>query len=808
MWHRSTPAAGRNVGAVTGEEPAGLGPATIEWRRHPADLARLVVAGGVLALLLGLAAWQPDALTTVSEDLVRLLTGLPGPVRNVLGGLAQLAVFALPLAAVGWALAGRALRPIVLTAACAVAAALATGALTEWLNRVAPPEETAYANSDSWLFGAQFPSAAYVAALAAGVTVLSPLLNRSWRRVAWAGVFVAGLLRLLTTAVVPVNVGVAVALGVTTASAVLLAAGAPWRRTDPARVAAALAGAGVDVDGVTPLDGGSRPSFAARVVATGVPLHVAWIGRDERDADLLYRGWRAIRVKGVDDELAGVGARQQARQEALALLLAAEAGTRVPAVVTVGETEEGDGVLAVTAVDGRRLADLDGEEVGDDLLTAVWAEVARLHGHRIAHRRLGLEQVLVTRDGPVVLGLRAAQLSASDLQLGLDVADLLVATADRVGPERAVAAAGRSLSHDELAAVLPLVQPLALNPDNRRRAKEDKGLLEAVRGELQAVTGVDEVELFPLERIGIQQVVSVFGTVFLSLVLLAFVSNWSDISAALREADWSRLPLLLVLAALPYPAGALSLMGSVVRPVPLGRTTVIMFGQSFLNRFTPMNAGGMAMRVRYLQKGGTDVAVAAAAIGSTSLASGIAQGVMIAVFVLWAGSSVSGDLSLPNLDAVLPIALGIAFVLGVLMLVPSLRRLIGHWLQPLRERLGPEAKELVRRPDKLGLLFGGAFLSKLFTISAFIVSCRALGITVGTAELGARYLLGNTVGSAVPTPGGVGGVEAALIAVLVGAGVDQATAAAAVVVFRVATYWLPVIPGYGCLRLSRSMDLV
>lgn len=70
------------------------------------------------------------------------------------------------------------------------------------------------------------------------------------------------------------------------------------------------------------------------------------------------------------------------------------------------------------------------------------------------------------------------------------------------------------------------------------------------------------------------------------------------------------------------------------------------------------------------------------------------------------------------------------------------------------------------------------------------------------------YLVGSTVGAAVPTPGGVGGVEAALIAVLTGAGVDSATAAAAVVVFRLVTYWLPVIPGYICLRYSRKAELV
>ena len=76
------------------------------------------------------------------------------------------------------------------------------------------------------------------------------------------------------------------------------------------------------------------------------------------------------------------------------------------------------------------------------------------------------------------------------------------------------------------------------------------------------------------------------------------------------------------------------------------------------------------------------------------------------------------------------------------------------------------------------------------------------------ADLGFLYLVGSSVGSAVPTPGGVGGVEAALIAVLTGAGVDSASAAAAVVVFRLVTYWLPVPFGYLCLRYSRSAELV
>jgi undecaprenyl-diphosphatase len=349
---------------------------------------------------------------------------------------------------------------------------------------------------------------------------------------------------------------------------------------------------------------------------------------------------------------------------------------------------------------------------------------------------------------------------------------------------------------------------LALTPANRRRAKADKQLLASVRDGVQTATGVEEVELFELERIGIQQIVSVFGTFVLVGFLLSLVANRSEISDAISEAEWDQLPILLVLSMATYVTGAVSLMGAIVRRLPLLRTTLVMFAQSFLNRFTPMNAGGMAMRVRYLQKGGTDVTVAAASVGLTSAASGVAQGLMILLFALWAGTSPGGSFSFPSIDDVALVVFGVAALIAVVVLVPSVRGFALRWLDPLKAKIGGEARELFRRPEKLAQLFGGAALGKLFTIGAFVVSCRAFGIELGFAELGALYLFGNTVGSAVPTPGGVGGVEAALIAVLTGAGVGDAEAAAAVLIFRLATYWLPVIPGYLCLRQARSLDLV
>jgi len=771
-------------------------------------VARLLGSGALLLVVLLLTAVEPDALTNVSDDLVRAVDRLPPTVADAIAGILQLIAVVLPLIGLGWALLRRSWRPLVVTLAALVAGSVTMALLTDWLDRVAPASTAAAEGVDSWLTGQAFPSSAYLAAMAAVVTALSPLLHRRWRRALWWGVAFVAFLRLATGAAVPVNVAVAVLLGVVAGSAALLALGAPARRIVPGALVVALAQAGLTVDGLEPLPAADRPAFRG-VTPGGEAVHVAFVGRDERDADLLYRGWRLLRVKGIEDQLVGVRPEAQVHHEALASLLAADAGVRVAPVRAVAETPDDDGLLALGFVEGRTLAAMAADEVDDELLRAVWAEVAKLHGRRIAHRRLSTDQVLVDADGrPTIIGLRWSRLAADDLLLAADVADLLVATAATVGAARAVALAREVVTDERMIDALPLIQSLALSRSTRRLVKDDKALVTEVREQAQAVTGAEPVELFPLERISVGQAVSAFGFVFLVLVLIAFASNWSDISAALREADWTRLPATVVLAMLPFPAGALSLMGSVVRALPLGRTTVVMFAQSFLNRFTPMNAGGMAMRVRYLQKGGTDVAVAAAAVGVTSAASGVMQGVLFAVFILAAGNSPGGAIELPEIESVALLVLAVAAVLGLIALIPSVRRQAVKWWAVGRAKFGEDFRGVAAQPVKLALLFGGAGLSKLLAITCFVASCRAFDITIGYADLGLLYLIGSSVGSAVPTPGGVGGVEAALIAVLTGAGVDNATAAAAVIVFRLVTYWLPVVPGYACLRYSRRAELV
>ncbi|WP_372509158.1 lysylphosphatidylglycerol synthase domain-containing protein [Actinomadura madurae] len=63
--------------------------------------------------------------------------------------------------------------------------------------------------------------------------------------------------------------------------------------------------------------------------------------------------------------------------------------------------------------------------------------------------------------------------------------------------------------------------------------------------------------------------------------------------------------------------------------------------------------------------------------------------------------------------------------------------------------------------------------------------------------------MGAAAGSAIPTPGGVGSTEAALVAALAALDIDTGAALHAVLLFRAITFWAPVPLGILACRTLR-----
>ena len=66
----------------------------------------------------------------------------------------------------------------------------------------------------------------------------------------------------------------------------------------------------------------------------------------------------------------------------------------------------------------------------------------------------------------------------------------------------------------------------------------------------------------------------------------------------------------------------------------------------------------------------------------------------------------------------------------------------------------------------------------------------------------------SALAAVAPTPGGLGAIEAALVAGLTGVGMSSGLAVSAVLLYRLATYWLPVVPGWLSWRLLQRWEYV
>jgi uncharacterized protein (TIRG00374 family) len=775
--------------------------------RHPGDVIRLIAAALVLAVAVVIAALLPALLRPAAAAV----TGV-GPATaagRVLTGLVQVMIAAAALVLLAAALRYRRFRVLATVAGGFAAAA----ALMAGITYLAGPGGPAPAGlrQGSWLAGAGFPDPAVLAGLAAVAVAAAPWLSRPWRRASWATLLLIGAARLITGGLLPLQLVLALAAGVTVGAGLLVAFGVPDRRMGPAGVAAALGAGDVPVSQVTgPLRAakGSRPFEAT--AGDGNGLFVKVFGSDQRDADLLYRAWRGIRLRGVGDTRPAASLFKAVEHEALLGVMAERAGVAVPHVGQVVRAGDGSVLLTMDLVAGMSLDEVPADRITDQLARSLWREVGRLHRARIAHRSLHGSNIMIGQDGSAVLvDFSFAELAATSRQRAIDVAELLTSLAGRIGPDRAVAAAAAAIGADGVAAAVPLLQPLALSAGTRREIKGQDGLLKNTRAAAIAASGDDaDKDLVRLQRVRPRTLLAIAALAGAFYFLLPQIADVSSSWHALQHVNWAWLPVIIGLSALTYVASAMALIGAVPGRVPFGPAVLTQGASSFINRVSPANVGGMALNARFLQKSGTSTPASVAAVGVNALAGAIMHVVLIVVFFALAGHDLTKAFKLPSASKILLILAVIIAVIGVVLATRPGRRWTRKQLIPGVRSAAGSLRQAAASPVKLGLLFGGSALITLAYIAGLDASVQAFGGGPGLVVIGAVYLAAAALAAAAPTPGGLGAIEAALVAGLTGVGMQPGPAVSAVLLYRLATYWLPVLPGWLCWRSLQHQGYV
>lgn len=262
----------------------------------------------------------------------------------------------------------------------------------------------------------------------------------------------------------------------------------------------------------------------------------------------------------------------------------------------------------------------------------------------------------------------------------------------------------------------------------------------------------------------------------------------------LATAKWPWLLAAAGATCLTWVAAAVTRQGAVVERLPGLRLLATQFAAGAANHLLPTGLGAGAVNLRFMTVCGLPLARSSAALALYLLAETVGRlGLLAALLLTFPHALRLGTLA-PD-TALGPLLIGICAVLSVAAgTLACVRRLREAALSFLRTALG-EARSVHTRPARALALWGGALAFPALQAAGLAAVGQALGLPVPPAHMAVAYLAATVAVALIPTPGGIGSVEAALIVALVAAGGPVAVATAVVLAFRIITVWVPLLPG-------------
>ncbi|WTS72285.1 lysylphosphatidylglycerol synthase domain-containing protein [Streptomyces sp. NBC_00105] len=827
---------------------------------RPSDLVRLLVGILGIAVLLAIAAFAHGTTVGLEEDISKGTGQAPDLLIKVAALVSSIAVLLLPVAFAIERLIKRDGLRIADGVLAAVLAHGVTLATDLWVSQAAPDTIQDALTRPAGGGALTDPVHGYLAPVIAYMTAVGMTRRPHWRVALWVVLLLNALTMLVNGYTTPFSIILTVLIGWSVAYGTLYAVGSPNVRPTGQNLLAGLRRVGFQPvsamraempEGPEATEVSDRGRRYHVTLEDGPPLDVTVVDREQQAQGFFYRVWRRLTLRGITTGRSLQSLRQALEQEALLAYAAIAAGANAQKLIATSELGPDAVMLVYEHLGGRTLDSVPDEEITDELSRNAWEQVRALQSRRIAHRRLTGDALVVDRSGNVILtDLRGGEIAAGDLVLRMDIAQLLTTLGLRVGAERSVASAVSVLGPDAVADCLPLLQPIALSRSTRatlrklareraerqreavlessraakaareaesatsvpasaaadrkaeKRALDDaldgareEDLLSQIRQQVLLIRPQAPVEPARLERIRPRTLVSFIAGAFGAYFLLTQLAH-VDFATIIAEAQWGWVGAALAFSALTYFAAAMSLLGFVPERVSFLRTVVAQVAGSFVKLVAPAAVGGVALNTRFLQRAGVRPGLAVASVGASQL-----FGLASHILLLLSFGYLTGTEKTPEMTpsrAVIAGLLTVAVLVLVVTAVPFMRKFVVTRVRALFAGVVPRMLDVLQRPKKLMTGIGGMLLLTGCFVMCLDASIRAFGggEAISYASIAVVFLAGNALGSAAPTPGGMGAVETTLTLGLIAAGLEKEVAISAVLLFRLMTFWLPVLPGW------------
>jgi uncharacterized protein (TIRG00374 family) len=771
--------------------------------RWPTDL---ISAGFTSALLAFLVVVAGEG-SSFDRNVLDFVGGLPGWLLWL--GQAAYVVglvysFGL-LIGVGFVAKGRLelLRDMLLAAVLAVVIVLV---LTQWINNRWPE----FAFFDLQETRDTFP-AFFVTTAAAIQAAASPHLTAPMRKIGWTFIVAAVVASVFGGVTTSSAASGGLLVGLVSAALIRYAFGTTAGLPSTNRVRAGLADLGVRVDQLQYAD--RQPAGSVVLTGTagddGTPLFVGGLGRDSWGTRRWTRIWRAAWYQDQGAQY-GSDRRQQVEHEALVMLLADQAGVSVPALITVGMTESDDALLVADLLD-HTLNDVAVGDVDDDMLDAIWEQLDKLHDAGLSHGSIDAVHIWFDSSGdPALMGFSDAAVHPTSDQKHDDVAAMLVVTALIVGDDRSIAAAQRSRGDDALETMLPMLQTAALNARLRTRVRKQKLKLKDLRKETAVAVGVDVPAVEQLTRVSWKSVLMIVFIGYAAYTIIGGLADvgWSNIGEAFSDARWGLVAIGLVLAASTNWTDAIALKTVSPKPVPVGVTTVEQFAIGFVNIAVPSAAGRVATNTRFFQKFGINAITSTTTGAITGLVGFLAQAILVVLTILVGAGSIDFSEMQGGGGAIRLLAMAVICFIAAFFLVavvPKWR----HWAKDkIRKPLSQmrDAFKMIKNPRVAITALTSSMGTEILYGAGFAMCVLAVGESISLGEAVFINVTVSLFAGLMPVPGGVGVSEAGMVAGLAAIGIDSEAAVAAVLIYRMISYYLPPLWGYASMRWLTKHD--
>lgn len=438
-----------------------------------------------------------------------------------------------------------------------------------------------------------------------------------------------------------------------------------------------------------------------------------------------------------------------------------------------------------------------------------YVDAANMRG--ITHRRITPETIARLEDGtPVVAGWQNGDVASDSTNIALDKVQLLTLIAACTDIDTSIKAALSAWGADKLAEILPFMQKAAIPASTRSLPSWNKKVFEHLCNKLSQTvalhTDEEDYDTVRLARFNIR----FFVSLVLAIIAIAVIATqWhpQEVFAALKHANNLMVLLCFIFSMLAWVGSAITLGSFMDDQKP---SSTVLFASQAASGFTavsmPAGVGPAFVNMQLLKKNGYNSTQATAITSAVWLIQALITTIVLLVIGIFTGKNVlSGMIPTHMLITVIGI---ITLLICTLMAIPKARKIIRKHYLPILSDYGRQIKELVSHPLQLiGGSFGAIVLVACIGLG-YWVALLAFGYYANPWETILLFILANTAGSAIPTPGGLGAVEASLTFAFTSVGVPPTIALSATLLYRLMFYWLRIPIGAFAMNWLSSRELV